>query len=52
VDLVLRATFGFFLVFLVTRVAGRRELSTLEPFDPRGPRCSDVGDAHVPSAHA
>jgi uncharacterized membrane protein YcaP (DUF421 family) len=33
VDLVLRAIFGFFLVFLVTRVAGRRELSSLEPFD-------------------
>lgn len=32
-DLVLRAAFGFFLVFLITRVAGRRELSTLEPFD-------------------
>jgi uncharacterized membrane protein YcaP (DUF421 family) len=32
-DIVLRATFVFFLVFLVTRVVGKRELSTLEPFD-------------------
>jgi uncharacterized membrane protein YcaP (DUF421 family) len=23
----------FFFIFLVTRIAGRRELSTLEPFD-------------------
>jgi uncharacterized membrane protein YcaP (DUF421 family) len=33
VDLVLRATAGFFLVFLITRVVGKRELSGLEPFD-------------------
>jgi uncharacterized membrane protein YcaP (DUF421 family) len=32
-DLVLRATFVFFLILLVTRVVGRRELSSLEPFD-------------------
>jgi uncharacterized membrane protein YcaP (DUF421 family) len=32
-DLVLRATAIFFFVFLVTRVAGRRELGQLEPFD-------------------
>lgn len=32
-DLVLRATAGFFLVFLITRVVGKRELSGLEPFD-------------------
>ena len=32
-DLVIRATVVFFFVFLVTRVVGRRELSSLEPFD-------------------
>jgi uncharacterized membrane protein YcaP (DUF421 family) len=32
-DLVLRATVVFCFVFLVTRVVGKRELSTLEPFD-------------------
>lgn len=32
-DLVIRATVVFFFVYLVTRVVGRRELSTLEPFD-------------------
>jgi len=32
-DLVLRAIVVFFLVFLVTRVVGRRELGQLEPFD-------------------
>jgi uncharacterized membrane protein YcaP (DUF421 family) len=32
-DLVIRATVVFFFILLVTRVAGRRELSTLEPFD-------------------
>jgi uncharacterized membrane protein YcaP (DUF421 family) len=32
-DLVIRATVIFFFIFLVTRVAGRRELSALEPFD-------------------
>jgi uncharacterized membrane protein YcaP (DUF421 family) len=32
-DLVIRATVVFFFIFLVTRVAGRRELNTLEPFD-------------------
>jgi uncharacterized membrane protein YcaP (DUF421 family) len=32
-DLVLRATVIFFFIFLVTRVAGKRELSTMEPFD-------------------
>ena len=32
-DLVLRAIVGFFFVLFVTRVVGRRELSSLEPFD-------------------
>jgi uncharacterized membrane protein YcaP (DUF421 family) len=32
-DLALRAIFLFFFVFLLTRVIGRRELSSLEPFD-------------------
>jgi uncharacterized membrane protein YcaP (DUF421 family) len=33
VDLVLRATLLFAFVYLLTRVVGRRELSSLEPFD-------------------
>ena len=32
-DLVLRAAVAFFFIFLLTRVVGRRELSSLEPFD-------------------
>ena len=32
-DLVARAVIVFFVIFLVTRVVGRRELSTMEPFD-------------------
>jgi uncharacterized membrane protein YcaP (DUF421 family) len=32
-DLVLRATFVFFLILVVTRVVGRRELRSMEPFD-------------------
>ena len=32
-DLVIRACVGFLFVFTLTRVVGRRELSTLEPFD-------------------
>jgi uncharacterized membrane protein YcaP (DUF421 family) len=32
-DLVLRTTFVFLLIFLVTRAVGRRELSSMEPFD-------------------
>jgi uncharacterized membrane protein YcaP (DUF421 family) len=32
-DLVLRAIVAFFFVLLLTRVLGRRELSSLEPFD-------------------
>ena len=32
-DIVLRAVFAFAFVFFLTRVAGRRELSSLEPFD-------------------
>ena len=32
-DVVIRAIIVFFLVFLVTRVVGRRELGKLEPFD-------------------
>jgi uncharacterized membrane protein YcaP (DUF421 family) len=32
-DVALRSLFGFLLVLLVTRVVGRRELSSMEPFD-------------------
>jgi uncharacterized membrane protein YcaP (DUF421 family) len=32
-DLVLRAAIVFLLIFLITRVIGRRELGQLEPFD-------------------
>src|SRR5918998_5250625 len=32
-DLVVRAAVAFFFVLLLTRVVGRRELSSLEPFD-------------------
>ena len=32
-DLVLRAVVAFFFVLLLTRVVGRRELASLEPFD-------------------
>jgi uncharacterized membrane protein YcaP (DUF421 family) len=32
-DLVLRAIVVFFFIYLVTRIIGRRELSSLEPFD-------------------
>jgi uncharacterized membrane protein YcaP (DUF421 family) len=32
-DLAVRAVVLFFFVFLVTRIIGRRELSTLQPFD-------------------
>jgi uncharacterized membrane protein YcaP (DUF421 family) len=32
-DLVIRAAIAFFFVLLLTRVVGRRELSSLEPFD-------------------
>lgn len=32
-DLVLRATVIFIVIWLVTRVVGRRELSSMEPFD-------------------
>lgn len=32
-DLVIRAVVIFFFIFLVTRIVGRRELGTLEPFD-------------------
>jgi uncharacterized membrane protein YcaP (DUF421 family) len=32
-DLVIRASVIFFFIFLITRIAGRRELSSLEPFD-------------------
>jgi uncharacterized membrane protein YcaP (DUF421 family) len=32
-DLVTRAAIGFFFVLFLTRVVGRRELSSLEPFD-------------------
>src|SRR4051812_14968472 len=32
-DIVLRAAVTFLFVFLVTRAVGRRELSSLEPFD-------------------
>jgi uncharacterized membrane protein YcaP (DUF421 family) len=32
-DIVLRAAFAFAFLFFVTRIVGRRELSTMEPFD-------------------
>jgi uncharacterized membrane protein YcaP (DUF421 family) len=32
-DLVLRTTFVFFLILVVTRAVGRRELSSMEPID-------------------
>ena len=32
-DLVLRAVVAFLFVYLLTRVIGRRELSSMEPFD-------------------
>jgi uncharacterized membrane protein YcaP (DUF421 family) len=32
-DIVVRATVVFFLILFVTRVIGRRELSSLQPFD-------------------
>ena len=32
-DIVLRAAFAFAFIFFLTRIVGRRELSTLEPFD-------------------
>ena len=32
-DLVIRATVVFLVVFMITRIVGRRELSSLEPFD-------------------
>jgi uncharacterized membrane protein YcaP (DUF421 family) len=32
-DIVFRAAVVFFFIFLITRVVGRRELSSLEPFD-------------------
>jgi uncharacterized membrane protein YcaP (DUF421 family) len=32
-DIVVRAIFAFFFVLLVTRIVGRRELSSLQPFD-------------------
>ncbi|MDX6690791.1 MAG: hypothetical protein QOG15_2248 [Solirubrobacteraceae bacterium] len=32
-DLVARAVIVFFVIFFITRVVGRRELSTMEPFD-------------------
>ena len=32
-DIALRATFAFLFIFILLRVIGRRELSTLEPFD-------------------
>jgi uncharacterized membrane protein YcaP (DUF421 family) len=32
-DIVLRATIAFLFIFLLTRIVGRRELGSLEPFD-------------------
>jgi uncharacterized membrane protein YcaP (DUF421 family) len=32
-DLAIRAAIVFFFIFLLTRIAGRRELSTMQPFD-------------------
>jgi uncharacterized membrane protein YcaP (DUF421 family) len=33
VDIVVRAAVALLLIFLLTRIVGRRELSTVEPFD-------------------
>jgi uncharacterized membrane protein YcaP (DUF421 family) len=33
VDIVPRAAIAFLFIFLLTRIVGRRELSTMEPFD-------------------
>jgi uncharacterized membrane protein YcaP (DUF421 family) len=33
VDIVVRAAIAFLFIFLLTRIVGRRELNTLEPFD-------------------
>jgi uncharacterized membrane protein YcaP (DUF421 family) len=32
-DIAIRAAVAFFFIFLLMRVVGRRELSSLEPFD-------------------
>jgi uncharacterized membrane protein YcaP (DUF421 family) len=32
-DIVIRAIFAFLVIMFLTRIVGRRELSTLEPFD-------------------
>ena len=32
-DIVFRATIAFLFIFLLTRIVGRRELGSLEPFD-------------------
>ena len=32
-DIVIRAAVAFFVILLLTRIVGRRELNTLEPFD-------------------
>jgi uncharacterized membrane protein YcaP (DUF421 family) len=32
-DVVLRTIFVFFLILVITRAVGRRELSSMEPFD-------------------
>jgi uncharacterized membrane protein YcaP (DUF421 family) len=32
-DIVIRATFAFLFILFLTRIVGRRELNTLEPFD-------------------
>ena len=32
-DLVLRTVFAFVLIFVITRAVGRRDLSSMEPFD-------------------
>jgi uncharacterized membrane protein YcaP (DUF421 family) len=32
-DVILRAAFAFFFIFLLTRIVGRRELNSLEPYD-------------------
>jgi uncharacterized membrane protein YcaP (DUF421 family) len=32
-DIVVRSAFAFLFIFFMTRVVGRRELNTLEPFD-------------------
>jgi uncharacterized membrane protein YcaP (DUF421 family) len=43
VDIVIRAAVIFVFVYLPTRLLGRRELSTMEPFDLILPAISTIG---------